>query len=206
MTGLEARFSLIASMFRSRRFTPILAVSAACFWFVYTFSESMISYYPKAFNLALVVGNLPNPQPVTDEGWYYLGYLWFPNDHLQLTLLAGPVFFSLLLSVLFGISISLFSYSVSARYSLPGLGAAGALGVVPALFSSSAPCCILPLGSLFVAAFVPSVALSTFTFTYGPITSLAIAAIMFVSVLYLSGKIAGSNCEVAKRAADAGNP
>ena len=182
-----------------------MAAAATGFWLVYAFSESMISYYPKAFNLALVVGNLPNPQRVTDEGWYYLGYLWFPNDHLQVTLLAGPVFFSLLLSVLFGVSISLFSYSVSARYSLPGLGAAGALGVIPALFSSSAPCCILPLGSLFVAAFAPSVALSTFTFTYGPVTSVAIAAIMLLSVLYLSGKIAGLNCTVGKETAKARN-
>lgn len=173
-----------------------MAGASALFWFLYAFSENIVAYYPKAFNLAIAVGQLGNPQVVTDEGWYYAGLLWYPNDHVVVTLLAGPVFFSVLLSALFGLSASLLARSLSVRRASPTLGATGFLGVVPALFSSSAPCCALPAGSLFISAIAPSAALSTFTFTYGPLTSLAVACLMVASIFYLSGPLARLECAV----------
>lgn len=196
MSTLQLVRSSVSTVMRSRRFSLIFAVTAFGYWLLTAFSEGIIQFYSKAFNLAAVLGNLPNPEPVTNYGWYYLGVIWFPNDHFQVTLLAGPVFFSVLLSVLFGLSMSLLTYLFVSRYRSAGIGLTGFLGFIPSFFSSAAPCCAAPLGTLLLSTVAPSAALVAFSFTYEPETKAVIALFMFLSIAYIS-KTSGLACKTA---------
>jgi hypothetical protein len=187
--------SSVNTVLRSGRFGHIFASTALGYWLLTAFSEGIIQFYAKAFNLAAALGNLPNPEPVTNEGWYYLGVIWFPNDHFQVTLLAGPVFFSILLSILFGLSMSLLSFLFASRCAGARFGLAGFLGFIPSFFSSAAPCCAAPLGTLFLSTVAPSAALVAFSFTYEPETKAIIAILMLLSIVYISKKTSGLACK-----------
>ncbi len=179
----------LGAILRVWKFRGILAASAVAYWLVYSFSSGMLRYYP--FDVTPLLEGVRFYRIALGGGLYGLynsGIVWFPNGHLEVVLLYGTAFFSLLLSTLFGLSIALFvhgprnstlertSGSIGSKDLSPSL-----LGLLPALFTGG--CCSLPFGTL-ILSFLSSPVLSFFVYDYSIITNPAVAIVMLVSVVY----------------------
>lgn len=187
----------ISVIARSRRYKLALFVSAAAYWVLYAFSANILQYYPvglqdpsSVFGAPSVIGWFYSI-PAKLVGWYYSGMEWWPNGHLEVNFLLGATSFSILLSFLFGLNMVMFGYLLSTKLRGRRAGLTGFFGIIPALFTSSMPCCSAPIGTLLLSAFVPSAAFLTSTIEYGPLTNSVTALIMLLSLFYVSRKVTG---------------
>lgn len=213
--GTLAARSILERTLGSWKGKLILVASAVAYWVLYSFSAGVIFYY--SFDLAplLKSAGVPNHYYVIYTtgglmGVYYSGMVWFPTNHLQLNLLFGPTFFSVLLSLLFGLNMVLLGYSLSVKAKsargingLVGVAPAGLnglvgilnsfVGIIPALFSGG--CCALPLGTIILSSLFPlspgPSALSRLEFNYAPLIDSLLAGLMLFVLVHSAKKLEG---------------
>lgn len=204
MHSSEAELNLTGERFRSPlkvilqsgRYRAILSATGLAYWLLYGFSFGMLQYYSRDLTELLKTSPVPNPFLYTDfrtlTGLYNSGIIWFPNGHFEMVFLLGPSIFSVLLSILFGLNITLLSQS----WRIGGLkmkrGVTGFLGIIPALFSGG--CCTIPLGTVLLASILPSTTLNTFAFNYAFSTNFLVGLLMLASIIYTKSKITNCQC------------
>lgn len=191
-------------MSRSTKYKALAFLSAVGYWLVYGYSTGIYFYYTFDATQYLSASGTTNPYfiPPVSLGdlaaVYDSGLVWFPTSHLQLNLLLGPTFFSILLAVLFSTSILLLTFSIR----LTGVnrkqqGLAGLFGVIPAIFSGG--CCAVPIATLVLGSIVPSTVLANIEFGDPLLLNLLIVILMLSSIYYTAWKINSKNsCEVFK--------
>jgi hypothetical protein len=187
--------SLLRLALKQWKYRLTLLVAGVAYWVVYAFSAGMFFYY--SFDLAplLRASQVSNPYFILESGsltdLYSSGMVWYPTNHLQVNLLYGPTFFSIVLSSLFGLNVLLFVYGVRSRGPVSGLGLNGFAGMVPALFSGG--CCAVPFGAVLFASFIPAAALSSFVYGYVTLTNSLFSMLMLFALLYSARRL-GSCC------------
>jgi hypothetical protein len=185
--------------FRQWKYGLTLLIAGVAYWILYAFSAGIIFYY--SFDLAPLLreSQVSNPYFITESGsltgLYNSGMIWYPTNHLQVNLLYGPTFFSIVLSLLFGLNVLLFVYGIGSKQSVSGLGLNGVAGIVPALFSGG--CCAVPFGTVLLASFIPSAALSSFVYGYVIVTNSLFSALMLFALLYGARRL--QSCCIAKK-------
>ena len=199
-------FSLLRQILgRSLKYKVVALLSAIAYWLLYAYSTGMYFYYPFDVTQYLTATGTTNPYFVPPVSLadlpaiYDSGVVWFPTSHLQLNLFLGPTFFSILLSILFSISILLMVYS----FGFKGVngkrqGLAGFFGVIPAIFSGG--CCSVPIATLLFGSIVPSTVLTNIEFGDPLLLNLLIVILMVSSIYYTSRTVINSknSCEVCK--------
>jgi hypothetical protein len=182
----------------------IFIASAAGYWLLYALSTGIIAYFSyNALSQVLAAGGT-NPVVVNFLAYwqypanvYESGLLWFVTPHVMLSILIGPVFFSTVLSLLFGTNMLIFG-SIARRGAGSGRrGFIGLTGLIPAVFSGS--CCYAPLGliaivSIFNLSLSQSGALYALSYTYQILDNVAITLLMLLSSLYSYGKLRDRSC------------
>ncbi|MDG6908393.1 MAG: hypothetical protein JRN20_21695, partial [Nitrososphaerota archaeon] len=199
-------FSILKQIFRqSTKFKIVALLTALGYWIVYGYSSGMFFYYSFDATQYLKQSGMTNPYFVPPASMgnlnalYDSGMVWFPTSHLQFDILIGSTFFSVLLSILFSLTILLLIYSfpikgVSRRWQ----GFAGLFGVIPAIFTGG--CCAVPIAALLLGSIVPSTVLTNIAFGDPLLLNLFIAILMFSSIYYTGRKIirTANSCEVCK--------
>ncbi len=177
------------------RYKTLLLTSAAAYWILYAFSSGMIFYYSTDVTPLLRGSGVPNPYFVnfhTFRDSYFSGMIWYPNGHVQLNLLYGPTFFSVVLSVLYSLSMPLLIYGFANVKLDRSSGLKSFFGIVPALFSGG--CCAVPFGIQLISAFAPSVLFFSFVYNYVLFTNLSVSSFMLISLAYNYRKVARASC------------
>ncbi len=187
----------------TRGFKAIALGSWLGYWFLYAFSGGMIFYY--STDLASFLSTfrtLSNPYFLKDFssffGFYNSGVIWYPNGHLQVNLLYGPLLFSLVLSTLFSLTIVLTVFGIRFNQIRRGAGPLGAVSLVPALFSGG--CCSVPLGLAFLGIlipgiFTPTLGITTLVYGHPYVINLAFGIVMLLSLIYTGRRLVRfSNC------------
>jgi hypothetical protein len=175
----------------SRKFKILAVASWLGYWLLYAISGGMFFYY--SFDLAplLKTSAVPNPYFfnifVNFISFYDSGMIWFPTAHLQVNLLYGPTFFSIILSTLFSLNIVLTVFSIRFTRFSRRTGPAGLLALIPAFFSGG--CCSVPFGLALIGLFAPTVGLTTLVYDYPYLINLAFFFLMFFSLVYVSRRV-----------------
>lgn len=196
-------FSLLRQILRqSIKYKMVALASALAYWLLYAYSSGMFFYYTFDVLPYVKEDGLSNPQfypPGNLAGLYYAGMIWYPTSHLQLNFFLGQTFFSILLAVLFSLSILLLSYSFRFKgMNKKQQGFAGFFGVIPALFSGG--CCAVPVATLLLGSIVPVTVLANIEFEDPLLLNLFIVILMLSSIYYTGRKIikTANSCEVCK--------
>jgi len=177
----------------SWKYKGVTFVGGLAFWLLYAISSGIIRYY--SWNLAKYYNT--NPVYFTNfsslKGVYDSMIIWFPGDHFVVVLSVGIVLFSILLSLLFSLSILMISHSL--RTGLPGRkpGLIGFLGLVPAMLTGG--CCALPLGIVLSLYVAPAAFLFNLAYDHSFFTNATITGLMLVSVFYTGRKTSREACE-----------
>jgi len=185
---LFSLFSLALEQWKNRL---VLFAAGIGYWVLYAFSAGMFFYY--SFDLAplLKASPVPNPYFVLESrsltDLYNSGMIWYPTNHLQVNLLLGPSFFSIILSILFGLNMLLLVFGFRFRGPRSSVGLNGAFSMIPALFSGG--CCAVPLGTVLFSSFVPPAALSTFVYGYVIPTNTLFAILMLLALFYSARRL-----------------
>jgi hypothetical protein len=175
------------------------------YWLLYAYSSGIFLYYSPDITPYLNRDGLPNPQflpPSNLAGLYDSGVIWYPTGHLELILFLGPTFFSVLLSILFSLSIILLIYSLRfGRFSKRASHGSflGLFGMIPAIFSGG--CCAVPVATLLFGSILPSSLLFNFEFEDPLLLNLVIVILMLSSILYTAKRIGKENpnaCQTCK--------
>src|SRR5487761_295171 len=198
-------FSLLRQILgRSKKYKAAALLSAVGYWLLYGYSTGMYFYYSFDVTQYLKASGTTNPYfigPVSLgdlQAVYNSGVVWIPTSHLQLNLLLGPTLFSILLSILFSMSILLMIYSFRFKgMNRKRQGVTGVVGVIPAIFSSG--CCAVPVATLLLGSIVPSTVLTNIEFGDPLLLNLLIVILMLSSVYYTARKIkSGNSCQVCR--------
>lgn len=187
---------------KSLKYKIATFVSALAYWLLYAYSSGMFQYY-YSFDITpyLKEDGPPNPKffsPSNLAGLYYSGVIWYPTSHLELIFFLGQTFFSILLSVLFSLSIILLIYS----FRFKGFGKkqqdfTGFFGMIPAIFSGG--CCAVPVATLILGSIIPSSVLIKLEFGNPLLLNLSIVILMLSSIYYTERKIINArSCERSK--------
>jgi hypothetical protein len=154
------------------------------FWVLYASSTGMITYYAQDITQYLRSSAVPNPYFYLDfsslSGALSSSVVWYPTGHLQLVFPIFTTFFSVLLSVLFGLNVALAAYSVGVRRACKGSCSASLVSVIAALFVGG--CCATPIGILLIGPLVSSPILFHFVYDYPIITNISITLMLLLSV------------------------
>ena len=177
--------TFIYALHRSK---PIALASWVGYWLLYAYSNCMVTYYRFDVTQFLREYNLTNLIYVHDYrnfiDAYYSGIIWYVTPHLELTLLYGPVIFSVILSTLFSLNMAMLRISLGRalrRNVLPG-----GLGIIPILFGGG--CCSVPIGTALLGSLMP-LSISIFLADFPYLTNLFMSAIMLTSLLFLWQRI-----------------
>lgn len=180
-------------MLRSRGNKVVTLTGGLAFWLLYAASSGIIRYY--SWNLAQYYQ--ANPIFFTDfsslKGAYDSEVIWFPGANFVVVLSLGVLFFSVLLSSLFSISVLMVSHGLWTRGPGRKPGFVGFLGLVPAVLTGG--CCSLPFGILLSLYFAPAAFLFNLAYDHSFVTNATIASLMLVSVLYSARKAGRNACE-----------
>ncbi len=176
---------------RSVKYKIVALLSTVAYWLLYGYSAGMFFYY--SFNVTQYIRKegIPNPAFGLDlsslSGFYNSGLIWYPTGHLALILFIGPMIFSVVLSVLFALSIVLISYNIrlQGRIRKSG-GMVGFLGIIPAIFTGG--CCSVPLATLLLGSVVSSTMLLNIEFDNPSLLNFLIVLSMLSSVIYTARK------------------
>jgi len=173
-----------------------LLLVGGIYWFLYALSSGLIFYYRADVTPLLISSKVPNPYTITRSGsftdLYQSGVIWYPSGHLQLNFLVGPTFFSLLLSSLFALDVTLLIYSLRLRGMEERTGFAGFLAIIPAVFSGG--CCSIPLGLYLIGSLLPSAALFPLIYDYSFFTNSLVAILVYISLGYTANRISLCAC------------
>jgi hypothetical protein len=185
--------SPLRTILGSRKFKVLAVASWLGYWLLYAFSGGMFFYYSTDITPLLKTSQEPNPYFLnyysSSFGFYNSGMIWYPNGHLQVNLLYGPTFFSIILSTLFSLNIVLTLFSIGFTHVRRAAGPVGVLALIPALFSGG--CCSIPLGLALIGIFAPTVGLTTLVYDYPFWINLAFAILLIVSLVYVGRRVAG---------------
>lgn len=173
---------VINSILRGRRFKAVFAGSAISYWLLYAFSSGIIFYY--SFPVTNL-GHINNPYFASINP-YWSGLVWFPTSNVQLNLFYGPTAFSIVLSTLFGLNISLLVFNIISR-KIGKVQAINLVGLIPALVSGG--CCAFPLGAAFLVLFIPLSVLSIFIYDYVGVLNYIFALIMAGTIVYSARRL-----------------
>jgi hypothetical protein len=183
--------SLLGLALKQWKYRLTLLVAGVAYWTVYAFSAGMLFYYSFDLVPLLKASQVSNPYFILESGsltdLYNSGMVWYPTNHLQVNLLYGPTFFSIVLSSLFGLNVLLFVFGIHLRQSVSGLGLNGFAGMIPALFSGG--CCAAPFGTVLFASFIPATALSSFVYGYVTLTNSVFSVLMLFALLYSARRL-----------------
>jgi hypothetical protein len=110
-------FSLLGQILsRSLKYKVVALLSAIAYWLLYGYSAGMFFYYSFDVTQYIREEGIPNPSFGLDlsslSGFYNSGLIWYPTGHLALIFFMGPMIFSIVLSVLFALSIVLLTYNI----------------------------------------------------------------------------------------------
>jgi hypothetical protein len=181
--GLLPVLKLVAGSWKYRL---VFIASMIGYWIVYSISAGMFFYYSFDLTPFLISSHVPNPYFImytqSFMGLYDSGMILYPTNHLQVNLLFGPTFFSIVLSVLFGLNMMVVGYSLSTKSTASRSGLSSFAAIVPAMFSGG--CCAVPLGTVLLASFIPATALSTFVYSYVAVTNALFGVLLFVTLAY----------------------
>jgi hypothetical protein len=185
-------FSLLRMILGSRKFKALAVAGWLGYWLLYAFSIGMFFYYSSDITSLLKTSPvLPNPYFLKDFssffGFYNSGMIWYPNGHLQVNLLYGPLIFSVVLSTLFSLNIVLTVFSIRFTHLSRGSGSVGVLALIPALFSGG--CCSVPFGLALIGIFAPTVGLTTLVYDYPYLINLAFVILMLLSLFYVGRRL-----------------
>lgn len=186
---LTLRSTLRIILQSSKKNKFILLISLVSYWLLYAFSSGMIFYYPEDVSELLVRSGASSfysyisLRSILDI--YFSGVVWFPNGHIQLNILLGPLIFSIILSLLFSLQIvvSIFLFRNSPHRLRLGSGSTGLLGLVPALFSGG--CCSVPIGVILLGGLSSSMGLLTLIYDYPYVTNSLFSILTFVALAYM---------------------
>jgi hypothetical protein len=185
-------FSLLGQIpGRSVKYKIVAFVSAIAYWLLYAYSAGMFFYYSFDVTQYIREEGIPNPSFGLDlsslSGFYNSGLVWYPTGHLALILFMGPMIFSIVLSVLFALSIVLIAYNIrlQGRIRKSG-GLVGFLGIIPAIFTGG--CCSVPLATLLLGSIVPSTVLLNIEFDNPFLLNFLTVLLMVSAVIYTARK------------------
>jgi len=182
---------LLALALKQWKHRLALVAAIVGYWTLYAFSAGMFFYYSFDLTPLLKSAQVPNPYFILESasltGLYNSGMIWYPTNHLQVNLLYGPTFFSIILSVLFGLNMILLVHGFSFREPRSSLGLNGAVSMIPALFSGG--CCAIPFGTVLLSSLIPATALSSFVYDYVLPTNILSVILMLAALLYSSKKL-----------------
>ncbi len=184
---------------KTTKFKVMLLLAGLGYWLLYALSSGMVFYYQADVSPLLATSQVPNPYLITSfgsfTGSYFSGIIWYPTGHLQLNLLIGPTFFSLLLSSLFGLNLLLAVYGLRFQGTNRPAGFSGLVAVIPAIFSGG--CCSVPFGLALIGSLLPSAALFSMVYDYAFFTNATVAIVACVSLAYAAKRI--SFCALPKQ-------
>jgi len=186
--------SIIRLAARQWKYKAVMVAAGAGYWVLYAISGGMFFYYSFDLGPILKADNIPNPyfllytRGIAD--FYDSGMIWYPTNHLQVNLLFGPVFFSIVLSVLFGLNMLLLAFGFRYRRSKSGRGLGGIMGVIPALFSQG--CCSVPFATVLFSSFIPATLLYT-VYEFVIPMNIIFASLMLLALVYGARRL-GSCC------------
>ncbi len=166
-------------------------LSAIAYWLLYGYSAGLFFYYSFDVTQYMREEGIPNPSFGLDlsglSGFYNSGLIWYPSGHLALILFIGPVIFSIVLSVLFALSIVLISYNIRLQCRIRKSGGlVGFLGIIPAIFKGG--CCSVPLATLLLGSVVPSTVLLNIEFGNPLLLNFLTVLLMVSAVIYTARK------------------
>ncbi|MDG6953785.1 MAG: hypothetical protein JRN33_02220 [Nitrososphaerota archaeon] len=183
---------LLRTILSSRKFKVLAAGSWLGYWLLYSVSGGMFFYSSFDVSPLLKTSLVPNPYFISDfssfSGFYNSGMVWYPDGHLQINLVYGPLIFSLILATLFSMNIILTLFSVGFARFTKGTGTIGILALLPALFSGG--CCSVPLGLALVGIFAPTAGLTALVYGYPYLINLAFVILMVLSLFYIGRRVA----------------
>lgn len=199
-------FSLLRQIFsQSAKYKVVGILSVVGYWLLYGYSTGIYFYYSFDVTQYVRESGMTNPYFIFPgslgnlNALYDSGVVWFPTSHLQLNFLLGQTFFSILLSILFNLSILLMIYCFHFKgTNKKRQGFAGLFGMIPALFSGG--CCAVPVATLLLGSIVPSTVLVNIEFGDPLLLNLLIVILMFSSIYYTGRKIikTANSCEICK--------
>ncbi|MCL5252676.1 MAG: hypothetical protein M1351_01095 [Candidatus Thermoplasmatota archaeon] len=182
----------------------LFLASLAGYWLLYALSTGIIAYFSYNALSQVISAGGTNPIVVNFLAYwqypaniYESGLLWFVTPNLMLSLLIGPLFFSTVLSLLFGVNMLIFAGLIRRRGSAGRSGVAGLASVIPAVFSGS--CCYAPFGliaavSLFHLSVSQTGALYALSYTYQILDNTVFTLLMLFSAFYSYRKLGSGAC------------
>lgn len=182
----------------------LFLASLAGYWLLYALSTGIITYF--SYNALSQVISAGGTNPIVlnflaywqyPANIYESGLLWFVTPNLMLSLLIGPLFFSTVLSLLFGVNMLIFAGLIRRRGSAGRSGVASLASVIPAVFSGS--CCYAPFGliaavSLFHLSLSQTGALYALSYTYQILDNTVFTLLMLFSAVYSYRKLGSGAC------------
>ncbi len=184
-------FSLLRVILGSGKFKVSAVAGWLGYWLLYAFSGGMFFYYSSDITALLKASSVSNPYFLNYFSSFYRfynsGMIWYPNGHLQVNLLYGPLIFSLILSTLFSLNVVMMVFSVRFTHIGRGAGPVGILALIPALFSGG--CCSVPFGLALIGMFAPTAGLTTLVYNYPYLTNITFVILMFLSLILVSRRL-----------------
>ncbi len=158
----DSILSLFEEIFRdSVKYRMFGVACASAYWLLYAYSGGILFYYPFDVIAYLRHIGVANPSFSFDfssfNAFYNSGVVWYPTQHIGLVLFIGPTAFSIALSVLFGLNMVLFAYSLRSKFRIEKRGLLGMAGIIPALFTGG--CCVAPIATLLLGSVIPTTVL-----------------------------------------------
>lgn len=201
--NLSSMRSFIRAALRTRKGKVIFLASFAGYWLLYALSTGIIAYFGYNALSQLISAGGTNPEVANFLAYweypanvYETGILWFVTPHVMLSLTLGPVFFSIILSLLFATNMLMLSL-IHSRNLSGRTGLAGLAGVIPAIFSGS--CCYAPFGLTVIVLVLhlslkQSVPLYALSYTYQILDNIAITLLIVFSLIYTYRKLGEKSC------------
>ncbi len=184
-------FSLLRAILGSGKFKVSAVAGGLGYWMLYAFSGGMLFYYSSDITSLLKASSVSNPYFLnyfsSFSGLYNSGMIWYPNGHLQVNLLYGPLIFSLILSTLFSLNVVVTVFSIRFMHIRRGAGPVGILALIPALFSGG--CCSVPFGLALIGMFAPTAGLTTLVYNYPYLTNITFVILMFLSLVLVGRRL-----------------
>jgi len=186
----SANLPIFKLIFPTWKMRFLAAFAGIGYWLVYFLSGGWLFYSQIDFSKIMAEYHIPSVRFIPPSGGlfglYNAGFAWNITGHLELNLIYGPLLFSVLLAVMFSISVNLMVVGLRAS-RFKKAGSMGILAIIPAIFSGG--CCSIPIGAVLFGALIPSGVLYNLVWGYPFITNLIVALLMVVSIVYTKRKL-----------------
>lgn len=181
---------------KSRKYTAVTVAGGVAYWLLYAFSSGIFRLYPYDMAHYYPINPVFFVDSSSLRGVYDSLMLWFPVGNFMVVFSVGILSFSILLSLLFSMSVLMVAYGFRTKEleRIPGL--IGFLGLVPAMLTGG--CCSVPFGMLILSSLTPSTFLFSFAYDHPFATNATVSGLMLLSVLYTARKAARNSCATGK--------